>query len=150
MSNINLNNHYAAFKWAVSTNWKDKNGLYSAIRYKIHVLTNEYGLTEEEIAIDLFEEYWERGHYLTTKRLPHNWIAGLLLSQQPDPSRAKNLSPLDPRNSPDREDLDYLKSISSPKRPSFHSRPFQGDRLPHGRNGSGGSGRNVRVQSRRL
>jgi len=63
MSNVNLNKHYAAFKWAVSTNWKDKNGLYRSIQYKIHVLKNEYGRSEEEIANELFEEYWERGHY---------------------------------------------------------------------------------------
>ena len=27
-----INKHYAAFKWAVSKNWKGKNGLYSSIK----------------------------------------------------------------------------------------------------------------------
>jgi len=39
MSDVNLNKHYAAFKWAVSTNWKNKNGLYSCIQYKIPLLS---------------------------------------------------------------------------------------------------------------
>jgi len=63
MSNVNLNKHYAAFKWAVSTNWKDKNGLHRSIQYKIHVLKNEYCLSEQQIIDELFEKYWERGHY---------------------------------------------------------------------------------------
>ena len=78
MSAVNFEKQYAAFKWAVSTNWKDKNGLYSSIQYKIHVLKNEYALSEEEIADELFEEYWERGHYRKfdeTKGSLNNWIA---------------------------------------------------------------------------
>jgi hypothetical protein len=63
MSDVNFEKHYAAFKWAVSKNWKHKNGLFQSIQSKIHVLINEYGLSEEEIANELFEEYWERGHY---------------------------------------------------------------------------------------
>jgi hypothetical protein len=133
MSNINLNKHYAAFKWAVSTNWKDKNGLYSAIQYKIHVLTNEYGLTEEEIAIELFEEYWERGHYLKydeAKGSLNNWIAGYVCFYLNNlirryAVRAKNnpaqkIDPLDPRNwaniewidrDNEKEDADYQPEI---------------------------------------
>jgi hypothetical protein len=78
MSNVNLNKHYAAFRWAVSKNWKDKNGLYSSIQYKIHVLKNEYGLSDEEIVDELFEQYWERGHFQKfdeTKGSLNNWIA---------------------------------------------------------------------------
>ena len=78
MSNVNLNKHYAAFKWAVSNNWKDKNGLYTSIQYKIYVLKNEYGLSEQQIIDELFEEYWERGHnckYDETKGSLNNWIA---------------------------------------------------------------------------
>jgi hypothetical protein len=63
MSNVNFEKHYAAFKWAVSKNWKDKNGLYNSIQYKMHVLKNEYGFSEQEIVDELFEEYLERGHY---------------------------------------------------------------------------------------
>ena len=133
MSNINLNKHYAAFKWAVSTNWKDKNGLYAAIQYKTHVLSNEYGLTEEEIAIELFEEYWERGHYLKydeAKGSLNNWIAGYVsfylnnlirryaVRAKNDP--AQKIDPLDPRNwaniewidrDNEKEDADYQPEI---------------------------------------
>jgi hypothetical protein len=133
MSNVNLDKHYAAFKWAVSTNWKDKNGLYSYIQYKMHVLKNEYGLTEEEIAIELFEEYWERGHYLKydeAKGSLNNWIAryvNLYLNHlirrcavraRNDPG--KSIDPLDPRNwanlewidrDNEKEDLDYQPEI---------------------------------------
>jgi hypothetical protein len=49
MSNVNFEKHYAAFKWVVSTNWKDKNGLFQTIQSKIHVLKTEYGLSEDEI-----------------------------------------------------------------------------------------------------
>ena len=63
MSEINFEKHYAAFKWAVSKNWKHKNGLYSSIQYKIHVLETEWGLSEQTIVDELFESYWERGHY---------------------------------------------------------------------------------------
>ena len=78
MSTVNLNKHSAAFKWAVSINWKDKNGLYSFIQYKIHVLKNEYGISEQQIIDELFEEYWERGHYRKfdeTKESHNNWDA---------------------------------------------------------------------------
>jgi len=111
MQNIDWNQHYAAFKRAVSTNWKDKNGLYSAIQYKTHVLTNEYGLSEEEIAIELFTEYWERGHYRKydeTKGSLNNWIAGYVCLYLNNlirryAVRAKNnpaqkIDPLDQRN----------------------------------------------------
>jgi DNA-directed RNA polymerase specialized sigma24 family protein len=133
MSNVNLNKHYAAFKWAVSTNWKHKNGLYSSIQYKIHVLRNEYGLSEEEIVDELFEEYWERGHYCKfdeTKGSLNNWIAryvNLYLNHliRRYATRAKNnpskeTDPLDQRNwanlewidqANEKEDLDYQPEI---------------------------------------
>jgi hypothetical protein len=37
--------------------WKDKNGLYNSIQYKIQVLKNEYGLSEEKIVNELIENY---------------------------------------------------------------------------------------------
>ncbi len=133
MSNVNLNKHYAAFKWAVSTNWKDKNGLYSSIRYKIHVLQNEYGLSEEEIADELFENYCLREHYRKfdeSKDSLNNWIAryvNLYLNHliRRYATRAKNnpakeTDPLDQRNwanlewidrDNEKEDLDYLPEI---------------------------------------
>lgn len=64
METINLNQHYSAFKWAVSENWKDKNGLYDSIQYKIKVLTEEYNLSKWNIVDILFADYWEREHYL--------------------------------------------------------------------------------------
>jgi hypothetical protein len=133
MSNFNLNNHYAAFKWAISKNWKDKNGLYCSIQYKIHALKNEYGLSEEEIVDELFEQYWERGHYRKfdeTNGSLNNWIAryvNLYLNHliRRYATRAKNnpgkeTDPLDQRNwanlewidrDNEKEDLDYQPEI---------------------------------------
>jgi hypothetical protein len=133
VEDVNFEKHYAAFKWAVSKNWKDKNGLYSSIQYKIHVLKNEYGLSEQEIADELFEEYWERGHYLKydeAKGSLNNWIAwyvNLYLNNfirrcavraKNDPGQ--NIDPLDQRNwanlewidrDNEKEDLDYHPEI---------------------------------------
>jgi len=78
MSNFNFETHYAAFKWAVSTNWKDKNGLHRSIQYKIETLVQEYDLSEREILDELFLIYWERGHYQKfdeNKGSLNNWIA---------------------------------------------------------------------------
>ena len=134
MENVNLEKHYAAFKWAVSKNWKDKKGLYSSIQYKIHVLKNEYGLSEQEILDELFENYWERGHYRKfdeTKGSLNNWIAcyvRLYLNHlirrhatraKTDP--CKNIDPMDQRNWADlewidkdniRDDPDYQPEIA--------------------------------------
>jgi len=134
VENVNFEKHYAAFKWAVSKNWKDKNGLYSSIQYKIHVLKNEYGLSEQEILDELFENYWERGHYRKfdeTKGSLNNWIAcyvRLYLNHfirrhatraKTDP--CKNIDPLDQRNWADlewidkdniRDDPDYQPEIA--------------------------------------
>jgi hypothetical protein len=133
MSNVNLEKHYAAFKWAVSNNWKDKNGLYSSIQYKIHVLKNEYGISEQEILDELFEEYWERGHYRKfdeTKGSLNNWIARYVsfylnnfirrcaVRVKNDPSQ--DIDPLDQRNQAnlvwldqdnERDDPDYQSEI---------------------------------------
>jgi hypothetical protein len=49
MENMGWNKHYAAFKWAVSTNWKDKNTMHRSIQSKIETLVQEYNLTEREI-----------------------------------------------------------------------------------------------------
>jgi hypothetical protein len=133
VSNVNLNKHYAAFKWAVSTNWKDKNGLYSSIQYKMHVLKNQYGLAEQEIVDELFQEYWERGHYRKfdeTKGSLNNWIARYvnlylnhLIRRYATRSRnnpAKECDPVDQRNwanlewidrDNEKEDLDYQPEI---------------------------------------
>jgi hypothetical protein len=78
MSNINLNEHYLAFRWAVSKDWKDRNSLYRSIQYKIKVLTKEYGLSIRNIIDDLFADYWERGHYKKydqNRGSLKNWIA---------------------------------------------------------------------------
>jgi DNA-directed RNA polymerase specialized sigma24 family protein len=78
MSNINLKEHYRTFKWAVSKKWKDKNGLYESIQYKMKVLKDQYGLSERDVVDDLFANYWERDHYLKydeTRGSLNNWIA---------------------------------------------------------------------------
>ena len=133
MENVNFEKHYAAFKWAVSKNWKDKNGLHSSIQYKIQVLKSEYDLTEQEILDELFENYWERGHYRKydeTKGSLNNWIAGhvrLYLNHliRRHATRAKNapckeIDPLDQRNwanlewidrDNEKEALDYQPEI---------------------------------------
>jgi len=137
VENVNFEKHYAAFKWAVSKNWKDKNGLYSSLQFKIHVLKNEYGLSEREILDELFENYWERGHYRKfdeTKGSLNNWIAGhvrLYLNHlirrhatkiKTDP--CKDIDPLDQRNWANlewidkdniRDDPDYQPEIAIDK-----------------------------------
>ena len=78
MEQINFEKHYAAFKWAVSKNWKEKNGLYKSIQYKTEVLKHEYHFSERRIVDELFEKYCERGHYRKfdeTKGSLNNWIA---------------------------------------------------------------------------
>ena len=78
MEVIDLQKHYLTFKWAVSKNWKDKNGLHKSIQYKMEIITQEYNLSERDIVDDLFANYWERGHYLKydeSKGSLNNWIA---------------------------------------------------------------------------
>ena len=133
MDNINLEKHYAAFKWAVSTNWKDKNGLFQSIESKIHVLRNEYGLSEQRIVDELFDNYWKREHYLKfdeTKGSLNNWIAryvNLYLNHlirrcavRSKNGTAQNIDPLDQRNwanlewidrDNEKEDPDYQPEI---------------------------------------
>jgi len=133
VENINFEKHYAAFKWAVSKNWKHMNGLYKSIQYKIHVLKDEDGLSEQRIVDELFENYWERGHYRKydeTKGSLNNWIARyvrLYLNHliRRHATRAKNapckeIDPLDQRNwanlesidrENEKEDLDYEPEI---------------------------------------
>jgi hypothetical protein len=133
MSNINLNKHYAAFKWAVSKNWKHKNGLFQSIQSKIHVLKTEYHLSEQRIADELFENYWKREHYRRfdeTKGSLNNWIAryvNLYLNHlirryatRSKNSPANECDPLDQRNwanlewidrDNEKEDLDYQPEI---------------------------------------
>jgi hypothetical protein len=78
MQNIDWEKHYNAFKWAVSRDWKDKNGLHRSIQHKIETLVQEYDLSEKEIVDDFFANYWERGHYQKydeRKGSLNNWIA---------------------------------------------------------------------------
>lgn len=111
MEDINFQKHYAAFKWAVSKDWKDKNGLFKSIQWKICVLKSEYGLSEQRIVDELFENYWNRGLYRKfdeTKGSLNNWIArhvDLYLNHllRRYAVRAKNnpgrkIDPLDQRN----------------------------------------------------
>jgi hypothetical protein len=78
VDDINLEKHYAAFKWALSGDWKDKNGLHRSIQHKIETLVEECDLSEREILDELFLGYWERGHYQKydeSKGSLNNWIA---------------------------------------------------------------------------
>jgi len=133
MENVDWNKHYGAFKWAVSKAWKDKNRLHRSIQHKIETLVQEYDLSEREIVDDLFENYWERGHYRKydeTKGSLNNWIAryvSLYLNNfirrcavraKNDPGQ--NIDPLDQRNQAnlvwldkdnERDDPDYQPDI---------------------------------------
>ena len=133
MENINFEKHYAAFNWAVSKNWKDKNRLYSSIQYKIHVLKNEYCLSERQIIDELFEKYWKREHYRKfdeTKGSLNNWIARYVsfylnhlirrYATRAKNNPAKEIDPLDQRNwanlewidqDNEKENLDYQPEI---------------------------------------
>ena len=133
MSEVNLNKHYAAFKWAVSRDWKDKNGLHRSIQCKIEILVQEYDLSEKEIVDEIFFNYWERGHYRKfdeTKGSLNNWIARYVnlylnhlirrcaVHSKNEP--AQHIDPLDQRNwanlewidrDNEKEDLDYQPEI---------------------------------------
>ena len=133
MSNINLNEHYLAFRWAVSKDWKDKNELYQSIQYKIKVLTKEYGLSTRDIIDDLFADYWERGHYNKydeNRGSLNNWIANhvnLYLNHiirrcavRSKDVQDQRIDPIDPRNQAnlvwldkdnDRDDPDYQPDL---------------------------------------
>jgi DNA-directed RNA polymerase specialized sigma24 family protein len=96
-------------------------------------LANEYGLSEQEIANELFEEYWERGHYLKfdeSKGSLNNWIARYVsfhlnnlirrYAVRANNGSAQKIDPLDQRNwanlewidrDNDKEDPDYQPEI---------------------------------------
>jgi hypothetical protein len=138
---INFNRHYAAFKWAVSKEWRDKNRLHYKIQHKIRTLTTVYNLSEQDIVDDLFSYYWERGHYKKyseDKGSLNNWIARYVdfylnnlirryAIRKKDNTRQR-LDPLDERNQAsivyldkDNEDEDpdyqpeFLFDISNPE-----------------------------------
>jgi len=133
VDNINLEKHYAAFKWAVSKNWKEKNGLYKSIQYKTEVLKHEFCFSEQRIVDELFENYWKREHYHKydeAKGSLNNWIAryvNLYLNHlirryatRAKSNPAKKIDPLDQRNwanlewidrDNEKEDLDYQPEI---------------------------------------
>lgn len=134
MSNINLNEHYLAFRWAVSKEWKDKNELYQSIQYKIKGLTKECDLSIRDIIDDLFANYWERKHYFKYDEKKgaslHNWIANYVnlylnhvirrYSVRPKDVQDQRIDPIDPRNQAnhvcldednEKEDPDYQPDI---------------------------------------
>jgi len=132
---VNLQKHYLTFKWAVSKNWKDKNGLFKSIQDKMYVLVNEFGLSERDVVDELFADYWNRGHYQKydgTKGSLNNWIAGYVnlylnhvirrysIRQKSTPNQ--RIDPLDQRNwsnltwidkDNERDDPDYQPDILS-------------------------------------
>jgi hypothetical protein len=125
--------HYSAFKWAVSKDWKDKNGLHRSIQHKIETLVQEYNLSEREILHELFSNYWQRGHFQKfdeTKGTLNNWIAHYVdlylnhllrryaVRSKEDPYG--RIDPMDQRNwanlewidrDNEKEDLDYQPEI---------------------------------------
>lgn len=133
MSNINFNEHYRAFKWSMSKNWEDQNGLYQSIQYKIKILTQEHGLSTQDIIDDLFSSYWEKGHYNKydkDKGSLNNWIANYVnlylnhairkYSVRSKDIQNQRIDPLDLRNQAnlvsldkdnEREDDDYQPDI---------------------------------------
>ena len=133
MPEVNFNKHYAAFNWAVSKSWKHKNRLFQSIQRKIQILKDEYGLSEQQIIDELFENYWQREHYLKfdeTKGSLNNWIAHYVnlylnhlirrYSTRAKDAPCKEIDPLDQRNwanlewidrGNEKEDLDYQPEI---------------------------------------
>ena len=133
METIDWQKHYDAFKWAVSRDWKDKNGLHRSTQYKIEILVQEYDLSENEIVDELFFNYWERGHYQKydeSKGSLNNWIAHYVnlylnhllrryaVRSEEDP--CDKIDPLDQRNwanlewidrDNERDDPDYQPEI---------------------------------------
>jgi hypothetical protein len=63
VSQVNLTEHYEAFKWAISKHWKDKNERYYSIQWKMQALKEEFDLTELEILSEIFFDYLDRRHY---------------------------------------------------------------------------------------
>ncbi len=134
MTDKNFNEHYHAFKWAVSQKWKNKNKLYESIQGKIKILNTQYGLSMQDVTDDLFSNYWVKGHYNKyneNKGSLNNWIAhyvNLYLNHtlRKHAVRAKDIinqriDPLDPRNQANlvyldkdnkREDDDYQPDIN--------------------------------------
>jgi hypothetical protein len=133
METINFQKHYLTFKWAVSKKWKDKNGLYESIQYKMRVLREEYGLSERDVVDDLFADYWERGHYQKfdeARGSLNNWIARYVnlylnhvirrYSVRAKENQNQRIDPVDQRNCSntdsididnEREDPDYQPEI---------------------------------------
>lgn len=140
MELVNLKKHYLTFKWAVSKNWKNKNGLYQSIQDKMYVLVNDFGLSERDVVDELFTNYWQRGHYQKydeTKGSLNNWIAGYVnlylnhvirrYSVRQKENQNQRIDPLDQRNwsnltwidkDNERDDPDYQPDfLSDPTNP---------------------------------
>ena len=135
MEIVNLQKHYLTFKWAVSKNWRDKNGLFKSIQYKMDVLINEFGLSERDVVDELFADYWDRGHYEKydkTKGSLNNWIARYVnlylnhvirrYSIRQKENQNQRIDPLDQRNwsnltwidkDNEKDDPDYQPEILS-------------------------------------
>ena len=105
-----------------------------SIQYKIKVLTKEYGQFIRDIIDDLFDNYWERGHYLKYDEKKgaslHNWIANYVtfylnhiirrFAVHPKDVQDQRIDPLDKRNQAnfvwldkdnERDDPDYQPDI---------------------------------------
>jgi hypothetical protein len=75
----NFEEHYKAFEWAISKQWKDKNERYKSIQSKMKTLTEEFHLHETEILAELVYAYWVRGHHRRYDKSKgsslYNWIS---------------------------------------------------------------------------
>jgi len=132
---VSFQKHYLTFKWAVSKNWKDKNGLFQSIQDKMYVIVNEFGLSERDVVDELFADYWDRGHYQKfdeSKGSLNNWIARYVnlylnhiirrYSVRQKDTQNQRIDPLDQRNwsnltwidkENERDDPDYQPDILS-------------------------------------
>ena len=135
MELVNLQKHYLTFKWAVSKNWKDKNGLFQSIQDKMYVIVNEFGLSERDVVDELFADYWDRDHYQKfdeSKGSLNNWIARYVnlylnhvirrYSVRQKDTQNQRIDPLDQRNwsnltwidkENEKDDPDYQPDILS-------------------------------------
>ena len=135
MALVNVQKHYLTFKWAVSKNWKDKNGLFQSIQDKMYVIVNEFGLSERDVVDELFADYWDRGHYEKydkAKGSLNNWIARYVnlylnhiirrYSVRSKETQNQRIDPLDQRNwsnitwidkENEKDDPDYQPDILS-------------------------------------
>ena len=130
METINFYQHYQAFVWAASQNWKDRNGLYHSIQSKMAILVQDYGLTRQQVVDDLFEAYCDRGHFENFDSDKgaslRNWIAGYVdlylnhvIRKQASLRRKALAGQVDPLDDSNRENLVWADKDNSKEDDDF-------------------------------